>query len=219
MMPGPNYVYKCPNCGNLLTKGSLSSGNTFGAKIYSDGKMKAPMLPEFPDLTKCRKCNSIFWLSKLRKVGTYKWGDNIKSKWENADDANFLKIKDYFEAIEKGLAENKEEEFFIRQRIWWSYNKRTRKGKNIFKGEEDELRWKENLNQLLSLLDLSEVNQRIMAAEIHRNLGAFENCISLIESIDDGDHNLLKEKFLAECERKNRLTIVLIDGSKPPPGK
>jgi hypothetical protein len=177
------------------------------------------MLPEFPDLTKCRQCKSIFWLSKLRKVGTYKWGDNIKSKWENADDANFLKIKDYFEALERGIAKNKKEEFFIRQRIWWSYNKRTRKGKNIFKGEEDELRWKENLNQLLRLLDLSEVNQRMMAAEIHRNMGAFENCISLIESIDDGDHNWLKEKFLAECERKNRLTIVLIDGSKPPPGK
>jgi hypothetical protein len=111
MMPGPDYVYQCPNCGNLITCGSLSSGNTFGAKIYSDGKRIAPMLPEFPDLTKCRKCNSIFWLSKLKKGGTIEWYDNINSDWQYADKAQFLKIDDYFEALDKGLAEDKEEEF------------------------------------------------------------------------------------------------------------
>lgn len=211
MMPGPDYVYQCPDCGNLITRGSLRSGNTFGAKIYSDGKRIAPMLPEFPDLTKCRKCNSIFWLSKLVELGSYKWNDEIDANWQNADKARFLKIDDYFEALDKGLAEDKKEEFYIRQRIWWSYNDRTRQGKEIFKNEEDELPWKENLNQLLSLLDLSDVNQRMMAAEIHRNLGAFENCISLIETIDDNNLNWLKEKFLAECERNNNLTVLLME--------
>ena len=169
------------------------------------------MLPEFPDLTKCRKCNSIFWLSKLVELGSYKWNDEIDANWQNADKARFLKIDDYFEALDKGLAEDKKEEFYIRQRIWWSYNDRTRQGKEIFKNEEDELPWKENLNQLLSLLDLSDVNQRMMAAEIHRNLGAFENCISLIETIDDNNLNWLKEKFLAECERNNNLTVLLME--------
>ena len=82
MMPGPDYVYQCPDCGNLITRGSLRSGNTFGAKIYSDGKRIAPMLPEFPDLTKCRKCNSIFWLSKLVELGSYKWNDEIDANWQ-----------------------------------------------------------------------------------------------------------------------------------------
>jgi hypothetical protein len=209
MMPGPDYVYQCPHCGNLITRGSLRSGNTFGAKIYSDGKRIAPMLREFPNLTKCRKCNSIFWLSKLVELGSYKWNDEIDANWQNADKAQFLKIDDYFEALDKGLAEDKVEEFYIRQRIWWSYNDQTRQGKEIFKNEEDEFRWKENLNQLLSLLDLSDVSQSMMAAEIHRNMGAFENCISLIETIDDNNLNWLKEKFLAECERKNWLTVVI----------
>lgn len=209
MMPGPNYVYKCPDCGNLLTRGSLRSGNTFGAKIYSDGKWIAPMLPEFPDLTKCRKCESIFWLSKLKELGTYRWDDDINSAWKNADKAHFLHTDDYFRALNEGLAKDKELEFFIRQRIWWSYNDRNRNGKEIFKNEEDELRWQANLNQLFSLLDMTDLTQRIMAAEIHRNLGEFENCVNIIESIDDDELNWLKERFLAECERKNRWVIVL----------
>ena len=128
MEPGPNYIYKCPNCGNLLTNESLMSGNTFGAKIFSDGKRVAPMLPEFPDLTKCRKCNTIFWLSKLEEVGTYQWGYKKSPNWEKADKAKFLNIKDYFKALNDGIAENREEELYIRNRIWWAYNDRTRKG-------------------------------------------------------------------------------------------
>lgn len=54
MIPGPNYVYKCPNCSALLTRESIASGNSFGSKLFSDGKRIAPMNPELPNLTKCR---------------------------------------------------------------------------------------------------------------------------------------------------------------------
>lgn len=209
MLPGPNYVYKCPNCGNLLTKGSLMSGNTFGAKIFSDGKRIAPMLPEFPNLTKCKKCNTIFWLSKLKEIGTYEWGDHKNSKWQNVDKSEFLEIDDYFKAVETSIAENKNEELFIRQRIWWTYNDRIRNGQNIFNDEDDELRWKENVKNLLNLLDQSDLNQKIMIAEINRNFGDFENCINIIESIDNDELKWLKEKFANECKRKNKWVVEL----------
>jgi len=209
MTPGPNYVYKCPNCGNLLTKESIISGNTFGAKIFSDGKRIAPMLPEFPDLTKCKKCNTIFWLSKLKEIGTYNWGDNVNSEWENAEEVEFLEIEDYFNAINKGIAENKDEEFYIRQRIWWAYNDRIRKGQEIFNDKSDELRWIKNVKKLKELLDHSDINQKIMIAEINRNLGDFDNCIGVIQSIDNDELNWLKEKFLHECKRKNKWVIEL----------
>lgn len=53
MQLGPDKYYKCPNCGAYLYTHTLLSGNTFGAREYSDGKMVAPMLPECPNLTKC----------------------------------------------------------------------------------------------------------------------------------------------------------------------
>ena len=209
MKPGPNYVYKCPNCSNLLTKASLMSGNTFGAKIFSDGKRIAPMLPEFPNLTKCKKCNTIFWLSKLKEIGTFGWGADKNSDWQNADRAEFLEIDDYYDAISKGIAENTQEELLIRQHIWWAYNDRIRKGQEIFNDESDELRWIENVKKLKILLDKSDINQKIMIAEINRNLGDFENCISIIQSIDNNDLSWLKEIFLNECKRNNKWVIEL----------
>lgn len=208
MIPGPNIVYKCPNCGNLLTKGSLMSGNTLGAKIFSDGKRVASMLPEFPNLTKCKKCDTIFWLSKTKEIGTF-LGDKENSQWKKADTAMFLEIEDYFNAIIKGIFENKDEELFIRQRIWWSYNDRIREGQEIFNDESDELRWIENIQKLKTLLDQSDINQRIMLAEINRNLGDFESCIEIIKTIDNDKLNWLKEKFIKECEQKNRWVIQL----------
>jgi hypothetical protein len=209
MLPGPNYVYKCPNCGNLLTTGSLMSGNTFDAKIFSDGKRIAPMLPEFPNLTKCKKCDTFFWLSKLKEIGTYKRGDKKSSDWEMADKADFLDIEDYFKALNDNFAENRQEELFIRIRIWWAYNDRKRDGRNQFIDENDEIKWRENCNKLISLFDQSDLNQKIMVAEIHRNLGDFENCITIIQSVDNENLNWLKEKFINECKRKNKWVLEL----------
>ena len=72
MKPGPDYIYKCPVCGKLVKRGSLMSGNTFGAKLYSDGKNDAPMLPDFPNLSKCAKCDTIFNLRELKEVGAFR---------------------------------------------------------------------------------------------------------------------------------------------------
>ena len=209
MRYGPNYIYKCPNCGNLLKKRSLSSGNTLGAEVFSDGKRIAPMLREFPNLTKCKKCGSFFWLSKLQEIGTYEWGQDENPLWENADEAEFLRIDEYFAAINTGIAENDKEELEIRQRIWWSFNDRLRDNRKIFIDEGDELNWRMNINELMKLIDQTDNNKIIVLAELNRNLGNFEKCISLIQSIDNEKYIWIKEKFLAECEQKHKYVIKL----------
>ena len=86
--------------------------------------------------------------------------------------------------------------------------------------KNDEMRWKKNLIELLNLLNRqnifrrilnlpnkSAVNDKIMKAEIYRNLGDFENCIRIIQSIDNQGMNWLKVQFVKECERKNRWVI------------
>lgn len=185
------------------------SGNNIGAKLYSDGKTIAPMLPEFPDLTKCKRCDNIFWLSKLEKIGTYEWWDHETPMWLKADRAEFLGIDDYFKAIDIGVAENELEEFFIRQGIWHAYNDRIRNGENLFVDVNDEIKWNENCHKLISFLDLSDLNQRIMIAELKRNLGDFDSCLDIIKKIDNNNLNWLKEKFIRECELKNKYVILL----------
>ena len=168
-MPGQNYVYECKKCGNLLSNGSLLSGNTNGAKIFSDGKRIAPMLPEFPNLTKCKKCKSFLWLDKLEEIGTFDSDDSKNIEWASADNAEFLTLAEYYNAIEAGIAEDDDDLFFIRQQIWWAYNDRIRKGEEIFQSLDDEEEWRENCQKLIAILDQSDFNQKIIKAELFRN--------------------------------------------------
>ena len=99
--PGPDYIYECPKCSNLLKKASNASGNTFGSTLYSDGKMIAPMLPEFPNLTKCTKCDTILWLSEMKEIGTCDaWDKKCKPEWKNAVRVDFLGVTDLFRFLE-----------------------------------------------------------------------------------------------------------------------
>lgn len=209
MIPGPTYVYECPDCGNLLSKGSLTSGNSYGMKMFSDGKRIAPMLPEFPALIRCEKCQAFVWIYKLKELGTYDWGDTVDAAWKDAQKAFFPGIEDYFESLEKRIATGKTEEAYIRRQIWWAYNDRLRNGKEIFNGEEDEMRWRKNLQELLTLFDPTNDEHQILAAEIHRNLGEFEHCVRVIEGVHDKDLSFMKDKIIEECRRQNRWVVPL----------
>ena len=208
MIPGPDYVYKCPKCSTFIKRGSLVSGNTFGASLFSDGKQIAPMLPDFPNLTKCKECDTIFWLSELKRIGTCKkWDDGGKSEWQNANRAEFLDVTDLFRFLEMIIAKNdKEEEKEVRLQIWWAFNDRIRENRKIFIHEKDEVLWKQNCMRLIELLDPTDVNQKIMTAELYRNLGEFDECMKLINTLDSS-FGWLVEKFKTACENKNKSLV------------
>lgn len=204
MLPGPNQVYECPLCKKLLFRRSLMSGNTFGAEVFSDGKRIAPMLPEYPNLTKCPECNSMFWLSNLEEIGSFSSRESrVNSEWEKAIEVEFLTIYEYQLAIEKKVFTTKGEESFIRQRIWWGFNDRIRDGNPIFSSSEDVLLWTSNAYRLIELLDIEELNHKIMIAELHRNLEDFNACMEIINSIEDPQLDFVKNAFERECLKKN----------------
>lgn len=205
MLSGPTYIYSCQKCDNLLILRSLMSGNTFGSVLYSDGKRVTPMNPSFPDFTKCKRCDSIFMISDLEEIGKYRFGENIPPAWQDADEAEFLSIADYHRAIESKVADEK----FLRERLWWAYNDRIRNEEVIFQDILDEPRWENNLREFLTLLDRNIVNERIVLAEVHRNLGEFDTCIRMITSIKDNSLDWLKDKFVEHCRIKDRWLMEL----------
>jgi len=77
MLPGPTLILACPKCSAPHRSGTLESGNTFGAKVWSDGKMIAPMMPEEPAFTKCSACGTFCWVSDMPQIGSY-------SPWSNS---------------------------------------------------------------------------------------------------------------------------------------
>jgi hypothetical protein len=207
MIPGPNEIYKCPNCNNLLSRGSLLSGNTFVKQVYSDGKIISKMLPEFPSITKCSKCESIFWIRKLQKVGSSYRGKN-QGEWENAEDVKFLSVYDYKKSLDDGIYETKDELLFIRLRILWGFNDRVRDGHPLLSNDLDEMIWKENINELLELLDDKESN-KLLISELHRNLGQFDISIKVLNSIKNPKLDWEKSEFEKHCKMKDKLVFEL----------
>jgi len=246
MKLGPDYIYECPNCGCFLKRGSIISGNTFRSTLYSDGKRIAPMLREFPNLTKCRKCNSILWLSEMKKIGTCEdegkakmkslnkilkkmlmeltdgsdpilesdtveeQEENCKPEWKNAIRVDFLDITDLFRFLKWDTVKNDiEKEKYVRTHIWWTFNDRIRTSKGTLIRIGEKKLWEKNCRRLIELLDKTEDNQTITAAELYRNLGDFEPCMELLSSIKDEKYDWIVEKLKLECNAKNSILIEL----------
>ena len=207
MMPGPDYIYQCPKCSNLLRKGSLWSGNTYGGELYSDGKIVAPMLPEFPNLTKCKKCDEILWLSDMEQLGT---DENTKPEWEIADQVEFLGVPDLLRFLEwDSVKNNAEKEEYVRFHIWQTFNDRIREKSQIFIQKSEEVLWKQNCQRLIELCDTTVINQKIMVAELYRNLEDFDTCVDILDSVDDKSYDWVVEKLRIECENMNRYVVRL----------
>jgi len=74
MLPGLTIIKKCSACSKLIKQETISSGNTFGATFWTDGKREAPMLPEQPWLVMCPHCHVPLWIDELEELV----GDLIK---------------------------------------------------------------------------------------------------------------------------------------------
>ena len=208
MLPGPDRVIECPNCGAFHKVFSLQSGNTFGASLWTDGKMIAPMLPEPPDITKCHQCRSIFWVSDARQAGEIPpfaiEPAGIDDSWKNAPDATELTEAECFEAIESGLGSTREKETRLRVLTWWRGNDVYREAGHARHVEAGARPVKSagNMRGLFSLLDDKDPYQRIMKAEIARELGDFKEALKLLRQVADERYQAAKNTILRLCKAR-----------------
>ncbi|MBY0436910.1 MAG: hypothetical protein K2W80_01875 [Burkholderiales bacterium] len=68
MMAGPDVYVRCPRCAHVGMYFTFLSGNTFGAKYYTDGRRVAPSLPEVPEVVACLGCEAAFWRDQAEEV-------------------------------------------------------------------------------------------------------------------------------------------------------
>jgi hypothetical protein len=150
-------VRECPHCKAHVVQEETVSGNTIGATYWTDGKREAKMLPDHPWLAKCPTCFKLFWVDEAVEVDT--GFDAAKGKQQvlapsEKDMLRFL--------AEPGLPKDKE--IYLRVRATPAFSK-------------DQV---QNLKALSDMLDEKEPNQRILKAEIARELGEFDECLRLL---------------------------------------
>ena len=80
MLPGPIMIYKCPDCLNSIKQYTFTSGNTFGATFWSDGRCIGPMVSPHAWLVLCPHCHARLWIDELENVGKMSiWMDKMEN--------------------------------------------------------------------------------------------------------------------------------------------
>ena len=196
MLPGPTLIKKCSACGGLIEEETLISGNTCGAVFWTDGEFYAPMMPDQPELVKCPHCKALLWIEELEVVG-----DDGRNRYDDfvpvviagldsqtARPYTMPSIWDYFRLLKNELP-GLDRECYLRLRAWRAGN-RKRRGSEYLPGmfrikngdplaplSRAEI---DNMDTLSGLLDEDDDEDRLLKAELLRELGYFEKCLGLL---------------------------------------
>ncbi len=176
LTPGPMIIRQCPDCKKAVREFTIGSGNLFGAKWWTDGKVDAPMLPTLPELVKCPYCQKLFWIADAKKLAEGRLGSD-GGKWAKAESALDPVEADYLAAVKaKGIS--RAHELYARKRAWWLANDAVREH------PKRAMAWsgprRDNLEKLSALINEPEECEIILKAEIARELGQFETCAKLL---------------------------------------
>jgi len=200
MLPGPTIIRACPECDQEIKQWTLTSGNTFGATFWTDGRMDAPMLPGQPWLVKCPSCQSLFWLYRARELGTALFQD-VETEWRKALPYETPMEADYLQYLSK-VKVDIEKEKYLRVRAWWCENDPKREKDSEDKSMSDfSAEQPGNLGRLSELLDESKPDERLMKAELARERGLFEEATQLLQFHCPDDFRHTVETIRSMCVR------------------
>ena len=206
MLPGPDRIVACPKCKGLAKYMTLASGNTFGARVWTDGKEVAPMLPRPPAVVKCRHCEACYWLSEAEEIGAVdRWsGENqrVDPAWTAAERVQEPTEEEYYRAVASGLATNPEQERWLRILAWWRSNDALREDRGV-RGRpapRSAGTWTKNLEALLLLLDEGDEDDALMKAEVLRELGRFEPATQVLNGVRSSEAAAVVRQLRSLCD-------------------
>lgn len=210
MRPGPTHIIACPSCGGLHQELTFLSGNDFGARHWTDGKVDAPMFPVTPRFVVCVHCKKGFFTEDAKTIGNIPYGpDNslFPSDWQNAPRILWPHIEDYVARLTgEGKETDAERVRYLRIHLWWSLNDilssrdtPTFKSRIIDNPVSDEKMveyrrlFTENLNALIDLFSAS-VGDVTLKAEALRELGRFDETLAILpDSYNAPIHDMIRE--------------------------
>ncbi len=203
MSPGPTIVSKCYKCKGLFKQWTLASGNTFTARFWPDGLMKAPMMPDMPPLINCPCCEDFIWRSnceEIEVINGYDSGDEIKAKYPNVKMYKDPTIDTFMLALEeKGLRKNREG--YIRTKLMHFFNDVNR-DMEIPISEPSNFQI-ENYKRLLEIATKDNANDTMIRAEIYREIGEFEKCLELLDKVKSEDFAINVAVLRDLCKNKD----------------
>lgn len=203
---GVPLVMRCPGCRNPLLFETIGSGNTCGGSSWSDGKVVYPMLPDEPLLRLSPPDDVMFWIDECKQIGVFDKGAH--PEWKDLEFAVEPSEAHYLKAIQAGMGKMPQQEFYLRQRLWWAGNDRRRHQQNPAELEPVHL---ENLHVLMKRFGGNTMpDALVFQAEIMRELSLFEAAIELLdEVVADDSIGHVADLIFEQAKRRNPFVFEL----------
>lgn len=129
MQPGPILIFACPQCGAFSRDCFWASYNTFGATLWTDGKLMGDMVSDEPPITRCHRCSNYFWTFSARilcSIGGDQMSVDEKLAWDASTPTPTLTPNDFLKALRARSEWTKEQEIVLRICLWRAQNDRER---------------------------------------------------------------------------------------------
>lgn len=175
MLPANAKIVKCPFCGERKELLNLASGNTFGAKHWSDQKMIAPMLPRISPVQKCPKCGKYY----LEYKQPYKEGDDWSSE---CGELSYQQWKEAYEQLKADKNTKRDDMQVIRHHVIMAFNDEFyRNGSNLVTSQEEAF-FIEIINDYIASNKWNSQNM-LFKAELYREAGEMKKCEEVLSQI------------------------------------
>lgn len=192
---------------------TIASGNNFGARYWTDGKVDAPMLPDTPMVVVCPHCQKVDWLKNLVEVGEIPgprgFGVPLPEYDLTFHEHPFFDVPtgdDYLGFLESTELIH-DQEFYLRWTYWHLMNDARRKSSALLPLGIDEV---ENLQRLLVLIKSPSESSRLTIAEIYRELGDFSSCEQMLD-FDFSDELIPLAQTIYYLQNEKKASVDLVD--------
>jgi hypothetical protein len=164
------------------------------------------MPPRLPAVVRCRHCPQCFWLSEARKVSTIPYGSrgDLQSDpaWAAAQEVEEPNEEEYYLALQGGLAKDLQQERTLRILAWWRRNDGLRNHPGG--GAATSGASRRNLEAIFGLLDERGESDRLLKAEVLRELGEFDAAKGLLGRAGSAQYRCAARQLRDLCDRGER---------------
>ena len=187
MLPANAKIVKCPFCGERKELLNLASGNTFGAKHWSDQKMIAPMLPRVSPVQKCPQCGKYYLEYKQR----YKEGDDWSSE---RGELSYQQWKEAYEQLKADKSIKRDDMQVIRHHIIMAFNDEYYRNSDTPAPAQEEAFFVDIINDYIASNKWNSQNV-LFKAELYREAGEMTKCEEVLSQISTKSLNEFELKI------------------------
>ena len=175
MLPANARIVHCPFCGQRKELLNLASGNTFGAKHWSDQKMIAPMLPRVSPVQKCPACGKYY----LQYNQPYEEGDDWSSE---RGELSYQQWKEAYEQFQADKRIKRDDMQVIRHHIIMAFNDEYYRYSDNSAEAPEEAFFVGIINDYIAANKWNSQNM-LFKAELYREAGQMDKCRETLSAI------------------------------------